>query len=180
MQSIWEFVSWLSREVKEPYNRFICTINKSFPRVKRERGRMETKKGLWISDRWGGFIWLQRLVEPFRPSFGSLFALSVAEAKHVMCLSPRWKLYPCCCKQKDPNNATFSQSGATCQWLFFPILHIYPLFPSFFGIHFYWSPCFVPRAQWSSSKRSWDSFPRFLLWRGACWEYLWLLISEVV
>ena len=44
--------------------------------------------------------------------------------------------YPCCCKQKDPNNATFSQSGSTCQRLFFPILHISPLFPSFLAFIF--------------------------------------------
>lgn len=35
---------FFAREVKEPCNRFIFTINKSFPRVKRERGRKEKKK----------------------------------------------------------------------------------------------------------------------------------------
>ena len=37
----------------------------------------------------------------------------------------------------------------------------FPPFPFLFGIHFYWPPCFVPCAQRSSSKRSWDSFPPF-------------------
>lgn len=44
--------------------------------------------------------------------------------------------YPCCSKQKDPNNATFSQSGAKCQWLFFPILYISPPLPSFLAFIF--------------------------------------------
>lgn len=35
---------FFSGEVKEPYNRFICTINKSFPRVKREGRRKEEEK----------------------------------------------------------------------------------------------------------------------------------------
>lgn len=52
--------------------------------------------------------------------------------------------YPCCCKQKDLNNATFSQSGATCQWLFFPILHIFPLFPSFLAVIFIGSLVLYP------------------------------------
>lgn len=149
--------------------------------MKRYKGRKTGgKKGFWISDRWGGFIWLQRLWESLRLNFGSRFALSVVEVKARDVPQFSLAAYPRCCKQKPQNNATFSQSGATCQWLFFPILHILPLFPSFLALPFYWLPCFVSSARRFSSKRSRDSFPRFLLWRGACWEYLWLLISEVM
>lgn len=159
--------------MKEPYNRFICTINKSFPRVKRERGRKEKKKRPLIQ--WS-MRWLYLTSKTYRAvqanfwlSFCSFSGWS--EARDV----PQSSLeaYPCCCKQKDPNNATFSQSGATCQWLFSPFSTFSPFFLPFWH-------SFLLVALWSSSKRSWDSFPRFLLWRGACWEYLWLLISEVM
>lgn len=58
-----------------------------------------------------------------------LFALSVVEVMHVMC-SVLAGSYPCCCKQNDRNNATFTPSGAKCQWLFTPI------FPSFLAVNF--------------------------------------------
>lgn len=58
------------------------------------------KKGFWISDRWGSFIWLQRLWESVRLSFGPLFALSVAEAGHVICFSSHWKPTPAVANKK--------------------------------------------------------------------------------
>lgn len=68
----------------------------------------------------------------FWPSLCSFSGLS--EARDV----PQASLegHPCWFKQKDPNNATLSQSGTTCQWLFFPILYIFPLFPSFLAFIF--------------------------------------------
>lgn len=71
--------------------------------MKSERGRKDAKRGrggLWISDRWGGFIWLQSPLEPFRPRFGRRFALSVVLAKHMMCLHPRWKPTPAAANKK--------------------------------------------------------------------------------
>lgn len=168
-------LTFFSREVKEPYNRFICTINKSFPRVKRERGRKEKKKrplNQW-SMRWlyltSKTSWAVQA--EFWLSFCSFSGWS--EARDV----PQSSLeaYPCCCKQKDPNNTTFSQSGATCQWLFSPIL---PLFPSFLAFIFIGRLVLYPAPSGPQVKEA--SFSHFLLWRGACWEYLWLLISEVV
>lgn len=111
-------------------------IRKASQEWKEREGEKRRKKGLWISDRWGGFIWLQRLLESFRPSFGTLFCSfsSLSEARDVP--QSLLEAYPCCYKHKDPNNATLSQSGATCQWLFFPILYIFPLFPSFLAFIF--------------------------------------------
>lgn len=74
-----------------------------------------------------------RAVQPeFWPSLCSFSGWSGARDVPQFSL----EAYPCCCKQKESNNATFSQSGPTCQWLFFPILRIFPLFPSFLAFIF--------------------------------------------
>lgn len=126
------------------------------PQQKREWRRRI--KGLWIGDRWGGFLWLQRRWEPFQLSFGPLFCSlgGWGEARDL----PQSSLeaYPCCCKQKHPNNATFSQSGATCQWLFFPHFQLFPLFPSFLAFIFIGRLVLYPEPS-GPHQRGWDSFP---------------------
>lgn len=118
-----------AREVKEPCNRFICTIHKSFLRVKREGER--SKKGLWISDRWGGFIWLQRLQEPFRPSFGHVLALSLVKAEHVMCLRSRWKSTPAVVNKKIQTILLSLSLAHHVSGYFTPISTISPFFLPF-------------------------------------------------
>lgn len=67
---------------------------------------------------------------------------------------------PLLLRTKGPNNATFSQSAAMCQWPFLLRFSTFPpVFPFLSGIRFYWSPCFAPSAQWRLSQRSWDPFP---------------------
>ena len=87
------------------------------------------KKGLWISDRWGGFIWLQRLVEPFCFRFGSLCALSVVEAMHVMCLSPCWKPTPAVANK---NIQTMLLSLSLAQHVNGDVFFPFSTFPPFF------------------------------------------------
>ncbi len=163
--------------MKEPYNRFICTINKSFPRVKRERGRMEKKKR--PLNQWS-MRWLYLTSKPSRvvqAKFWLSFLLFQWLKWSTWCASVLAGSLPLLLQTKTSKQCYFLSVWRNMSMAIFP--H-FPLFSFLFGIHLYWSPCFVPSAQRSSSKRSWDSFPRFLLWRGACWEYLWLLISEVV
>lgn len=68
----------------------------------------------------------------FWPRLGSFTGESGARDVPTFSL----EVYPCCCKQKDPNNTTLSQSGAPCQWLFYPNLHNFPLFPAFWAFIF--------------------------------------------
>lgn len=69
-------------------------LPQKLPRTKKRQWERGHQKGLWFCDRWGGFIWLQRLPESFRLSFGSLLTLSVVQAKRVICLGPNLKPTP--------------------------------------------------------------------------------------
>lgn len=57
--------------------------------------------------------------------------------RSTWCASVLTWILPLLFQTKDPNNPTFSKSGPTCQWLFFPILRIFPPFPVLCSIHFY-------------------------------------------
>ena len=115
------------------------------PKSEKRQRRKETKKGLWFSDRWGGFIWLQRLLGPFRLSFGPLWALLVVKAKHVTCLSPYLKPTPAV-SNKASKQYYFLSVCSNLSMAIFPLSQHFPPFPFLSGIHFYWSPGIVPSA----------------------------------
>lgn len=124
-------------------------------------------KSFEISDRWDGFIWLQRLLESQGFSFGSLFALLVVEAKHVVCLG------------STPAAANKNiKTMQLCVRLARHLIGYFFLFPTFyaflkaFGIFsFFWLTCFVLGTQSSWSKRMQDSFSHFLLLGCTCCEF---------
>lgn len=67
---------------------------------KATEGERRRKKGLWFSDRWGGFIWLQRLQELFRLSFWLSFCSFSGWSKACDVPQSILEAYPCCCKQR--------------------------------------------------------------------------------
>lgn len=127
------------------------------PRVKRESVRGERKETM---NRWS-MRWLyltSKSSGALQTDFGAGFApfSGLCESRDV----PQSALgaHPRCCRQKDPNNATFSRSGATCQWLFC-LFSAFPPFSLPFWHSFLLASLFCVLYPWFPCKRSWDSFP---------------------
>lgn len=80
--------------------------------------------------------WLYLTSKTLRPSFSSLFALSVAREKHVMCLGPHWKPTPAVTNKKIQTILLSLSLAQQVNGYFSPILHIFPLFPSFLAFIF--------------------------------------------
>lgn len=93
-------LTFLPGELKEPYNRFICTINKSFPRLKRDRGRKETKKRPLIqwSMRW--FYLTSKTSRAVQAEFWLSFCSFSGWSKARDVPQSILEAYPCCCKQR--------------------------------------------------------------------------------
>lgn len=87
------------------------------------------EKGLWFGDRWGVFIGLQRLHEAFSRSFGSLVALSVVEAKHVMCLSSSLNPSPAVSNKRSKQFYFLQVWPNMSMAIFFPHSSHFTLFP---------------------------------------------------
>lgn len=121
----------LSREIKEPCNRFICTINKNFPGLKRQKERKGTREKRPLI-RWSMrcFYLTSKASRGVQPeSWLSLVALSVVEAKHVMCLSSYLNASPAV-SNKSSKQFYFLQVWPNMSMAIFPpILCILPSFP---------------------------------------------------
>lgn len=121
----------LPREVKEPCNRFICTINKNFQGLKRQKERKGTREKRPLI-RWSMrcFYLTSKASRGVQPeSWLSLVALSVVEAKHVMCLSSYLNASPAV-SNKSSKQFYFLQVWPNMSMAIFPpILCILPSFP---------------------------------------------------
>lgn len=122
--------------------------------------------------------WLSLTSKTWRVNFKALlwplFPTVVPQLSGEACDLTRSSLgvYPCCCHRKAPNNATFTPSGVTSQWPFHSYYMNFPLFFLSFWLWFFISCCsWSTGSQWSPEKE----VP--VLWRGTCWEYLWIIIS---
>lgn len=183
IQSIGWFQFWLFI-FRGKWNRLLTgsfVQEQRHSRVKRKKGRKWTKKAFEsVIDEVALFHF--KASESHSGSVLTLSTLSVAEVKHVTCLSSHWNPTPAAANKniKTMQLLSFFQSGATHHWLFSPILEILRLKKKSFDMQFYWLTCFVPRIQWSPSKRIWDFIPPlyFLLCRHAWSEYLCLFASE--
>lgn len=148
-------------KMNPPTGSFFCHPQK-LPR-KRQWERGHVKKGLWFSDRWGGFIWLQRLPEPFRLSFGSVFPLSVVQAKHVIRLGPNSKPTPAVANKRSQQCYFLSVRRNVSMAISPPFLHFSPCFSVPFWHSFLLVALFCTQCPVALESKKLGSFPRFLL-----------------
>lgn len=151
-------------EGKESYNRFICTINKSFPGLKRRRGRKEAKKKrpliqwsmrcfyLTSKTSWGvrAEFWL-----PYCSFSGWSEARDVPQS---------WlESYPCCFKQKIQTILLSPSLAQHVNGYFSPFFAFPPLFPSFAAFIFISGLVLYPVASGVYVKGTGFPLPRFPL-----------------
>lgn len=131
-------VFWKGSKQRSPITGSFVQSTKASRDWKDRKSESTREKGLWFGDRWGVFIWLQRLHEAFSQSFGSLVALSVVEAKHVMCLGSYLNPSPAVSNKRSKQLYFLQVWPNMSMAIFFPpFFAFYPLFPVLCSIHFY-------------------------------------------
>lgn len=123
-------IFWKGSKQRSPITGSFVQSTKASRDWKDRKSESTREKGLWFGDRWGVFIWLQRLHEAFGLSFGSLVALSVVEAKHVMCLGSYLNPSPAVSNKRSKQLYFLQVWPNMSMAIFFPpILRISPSFP---------------------------------------------------
>lgn len=118
------------REVKEPYNRFICTINKSFSGLKRQKEQKHPRKRPLIRWSMRCFYLTSKASWGVQPEFwlSPRSFTGWSEARDV----PQFLLesFPCCFQQKGQTILLSPSLAQHVNGHFFPpILRISPSFP---------------------------------------------------
>lgn len=134
------FAFFLPEGAEEPYNRFICTIDKSFPGLKRAKAGEKKAFGSVIDE-----VFSFDFKGSARRSAGGLAlssSLSWVEAKHVTCLSSDLNSSPAV-SNKGSKQFDFLQDRPNVSMAIFFVfsprhsLHFAHFFPVLRSIHFY-------------------------------------------